>query len=79
LFVQATEAWDALRLVAPADAPESQVAREAHFVVVYSIAAGAGAKAEAKRLYPMLGEDYRRVLDENEDREPGRWKIWLAK
>jgi hypothetical protein len=52
------------------------VSAEMHLVVLFSLAVGAGNKAEGERIYMMMDPSARALLDEMDEKESGAVKIW---
>lgn len=77
IFNLSKTAWENVRVLAPSDGPQANANPEMYLILAYSTAVGVGHSVEAERLYGLLSDEERRTLDGLEEREPGRFKIWL--
>jgi len=76
LFAEAQRAWLVTASLARPGTPEAGAGAEAHSFLAFSHAVAAGDKEEARRVYHLLSEEDRSVVDEQDRDVPGSLKTW---
>lgn len=78
LFDDAERAWSEVATLAPEGTPEAGAGVDAHVLLAFSHAVASGDKDEAQRLYKLMSEEDRNVVDRHDQTTPGSMKIWLT-